>query len=319
MNIKIISAAVLATLALSSCSTISHTASTVGVDTKVFSLTVADMNVAKEKVSATAEWSWNPLSNVSLKEQKKSAEARLLKESGADVLVEPRYEVKRRGFMRGGSVTVSGYPATYANFRRMTESDAQTVATLDGTMRMVDPVIGTTWSAPKGRKVKAPKKPKVKGLTFGEKEFNGRKFVALVGGPLIDVDDTHFKTSTSAGAMYGSYGSRWGWYGKFQYQNVKGCSNSGYVNGFALTFGAIKTISHNVNVLLGTGISTGYDRDEWGDDSEIEIGSFALPIDLMFQWSKGSFTLLGGCMAQITLGDVRTVHLTPTIGIGYNF
>ena len=119
-------------LALSSCSTIQHTSQTAGVDTNVYNLTVADMNVAKQKQTMTTEWKWNPLSTVSLKAQKETATAELLKEANADVLVEPQYIVKRRGLFRGGSLTVTGYPATYSNFRNMTPEDAEKIAKING-------------------------------------------------------------------------------------------------------------------------------------------------------------------------------------------
>lgn len=140
--------ATIALLALSSCSTISHTSEQLYVESKVVSVTVADMNVQPQRVEHTTSWKWNPFRVVSVSGEKDKATGELLKELKADVLVEPQYIVKRRGIFRGGSVTVSGYPATYHNFRPMTEQDATTIATLDGRLNCGGAVINT--SAPIG-------------------------------------------------------------------------------------------------------------------------------------------------------------------------
>lgn len=137
-------------LALCSCSTISHTCEYENVDTKVVSVTVADMTVRPQRIEHTSNWKWRPFNTVSVSHETEKATGELLKEIGADVLVEPQYIVKRRGLFRGGSVTVSGYPATYHNFRPMTEADAITISTLDGKMRCGGAIINT--SAPIGGK-----------------------------------------------------------------------------------------------------------------------------------------------------------------------
>ncbi len=135
-------------LALSSCSTISHTCESTYVETKVVSVTVAEMKVQPQRVEHTSNWNWSPFKRHSTSSEVKKSTGELLKEQQADVLVEPQYTVKRRGIFRGGSVTVSGYPATYQNFRPMTEEDATTIATLDGQLRCGGSMINT--SAPIG-------------------------------------------------------------------------------------------------------------------------------------------------------------------------
>lgn len=123
MNVRI-SIIAIAALALSSCSSIRHTSTTVDVETKVINFTVADMNVKPEKVTATTNWDFNPFKRVDVGEIKTNTTARLVNENNADVLVEPQYIIERRGFLRGGSVTVTGFPATYTNFHKMTDSEA---------------------------------------------------------------------------------------------------------------------------------------------------------------------------------------------------
>lgn len=116
------------------------------------------MKVASKKDSVTVDWKWNPMSTVSLKAQKETATHILLNKSNADVLVEPQYIVTRRGIFRRRSVTVTGYPATYTDFRPMTEADAEKIATINGDYNtvMVNPVISTTT----GKVVKPAQKPK---------------------------------------------------------------------------------------------------------------------------------------------------------------
>jgi len=114
-----------ASLALCSCSSLKHTAATAAVETKVVNFTVADVNVQPKKIAKTTSWSYNPFRSVSIETVKTNTTAQMLQESGADVLIDPEYIVEKRGFLRGGSVTVIGFPATYTNFHKMTSEEAQ--------------------------------------------------------------------------------------------------------------------------------------------------------------------------------------------------
>ena len=53
-----------------------------------------------------------------------------LKKIGGDILLEPRYEYDYKNNVLV-SVTVSGYPATFSNFRPMTMEDAETINKLN--------------------------------------------------------------------------------------------------------------------------------------------------------------------------------------------
>lgn len=112
-------------LALCSCSSIKHTSSTAAVETKVVNFTVADVEVQPAKISKTTSWSYNPFRRISVETVKTNTTALMLQEAGADVLLEPEYIVEKRGFLRGGSVTVIGFPASYSNFHKMTQEEAQ--------------------------------------------------------------------------------------------------------------------------------------------------------------------------------------------------
>lgn len=113
--------------ALSSCSTIKHTAQYAPVEATIKSFTVADAEVSKQKVSKTSSWSFNPFVRVDIETVKTNTTAKLLQEVGADVLIEPQYIIEKRGFMRGGSVTVIGFPAKYTDFHKMTPEEAEIV------------------------------------------------------------------------------------------------------------------------------------------------------------------------------------------------
>ena len=110
---------------MASCSSVRHTATAVPVDSQVVSFTVADVNVSPEKISQTTSWSFNPFKRVSVEIVKENTTARMLQNAKADVLVEPEYIIEQRGFLRGGSVTVIGFPATYSNFHKMTPEEAE--------------------------------------------------------------------------------------------------------------------------------------------------------------------------------------------------
>lgn len=113
-----------------SCSTIKHTADTVSVESKVVTFTVADLNVSPQRAAMTYSWGWNPFVRPSVSDIKTNVEAQILDQAGADVLLEPQYIVEKRGFMRGGSVTVTGYPAKYTNFHKMTHEESEIVKNL---------------------------------------------------------------------------------------------------------------------------------------------------------------------------------------------
>lgn len=107
---------------LSSCSTIRKTSTSVDVATPVLTETVADLNVQPQKISFTLQ------PNASLrrggeKNVIRAAVAEALKANGnADVLVGMQYEIKKTKGLFGTKikyVTVTGYPASYTNFKPM--------------------------------------------------------------------------------------------------------------------------------------------------------------------------------------------------------
>lgn len=110
---------------MASCSSIRHTSTAIPVDSRVVSYTVADVKVDPQKISMTTSWDFNPFKRVSIETVKDNTTAKMLQEAKADVLVEPEYIIEHRGLLRGGSVTVTGFPATYSNFHKMTPEEAE--------------------------------------------------------------------------------------------------------------------------------------------------------------------------------------------------
>lgn len=116
---------------LCSCSSIKHTSTTVPVNNTVATFTVADLDVKEQKITSTTSWNFDPFKRVSVEDVKANTTARMLQEAGADVLLEPEYIIEKRGFLRGGSVTVIGFPANYKNFHQMTPEEAEIIKNIN--------------------------------------------------------------------------------------------------------------------------------------------------------------------------------------------
>lgn len=110
---------VLAT-ALTSCTTVTKTASTIDVASSLKSCSEADLEISQTKV--------NYVHRTSSKERKggrnnvinSAIKATLQANGNADVLVAPQYEIVKKSGLFGSkikTVTVTGYPANYKNFR----------------------------------------------------------------------------------------------------------------------------------------------------------------------------------------------------------
>ena len=104
---------------MTSCSTIQKSAKTHDVPVKIQTSTAADLEIAPERVSYTLVATNALRKGGGLKNLKNAAVQELLEQNGnADVLVDPMYVVKRKGFgFKIRTVKVSGRPAKYKNFR----------------------------------------------------------------------------------------------------------------------------------------------------------------------------------------------------------
>lgn len=114
------------TLLLSSCQTVKKTATTVDVENSVSQYpAVADLDI-QGKIEGTSEWGFRPFhfGEPSLELAKSNLIADLLKQHNADVLLEPQFifEKESYGVRR---LVVTGFPATYKNFRNATPADIE--------------------------------------------------------------------------------------------------------------------------------------------------------------------------------------------------
>lgn len=103
-------------LGASSCTTVKKTSTAQDVCTAVVAGSEADLEVSSKKISFYYKVP-KSVRRGGTKSVKATAVAEALKANGnADVLVAPQYDMKiKRGSIR--EITVTGYPATYKNFR----------------------------------------------------------------------------------------------------------------------------------------------------------------------------------------------------------
>ncbi len=116
---KIILACCMAALGMTSCTTVTKTASSINVDDILKSRNMAELSVQDTRISYT----FHPVKSIrrgGLANIKAAAVSEALKQNGgADVLVEPQFEVRQRRGLFGKKVkyvTVTGYPAKYVKF-----------------------------------------------------------------------------------------------------------------------------------------------------------------------------------------------------------
>lgn len=181
----------LAAIALTSCSTMTQTAKTAGVESQLLSATVADMKVGN-RVSAEIMVD-KSLRRGGMTNIRHAVEAEALEKAGnADVLLEPQYVVEKKSGLFGSKVTkisVSGRPATYQNFRHFNDS-VWSNPVFRGC------VAGQLYAAGHGRKAKAFLAPKAS-RERDEYAVRPRRFTGIVnlfGGfnmPHVSVVDNY--------------------------------------------------------------------------------------------------------------------------------
>lgn len=121
--------------AMTSCSTVYKTATTRNVEPTIAAVTLSDLDVSDTKITYTL----TPTKKVrrgGLKNCINTAISEALAQKGGDVLIETQQAivVRGRGFLgKIKSVTVTGYPAKYKNFRPADDKTLQE-AVVNGTV-----------------------------------------------------------------------------------------------------------------------------------------------------------------------------------------
>ena len=110
--------------------------------------TVADIQVNEKKVTGTHS---GKITTTSLETIQNEAVASALKSVNADILVEPRFDTTIDGSVT--TVVVSGFPATYKNFRTMKDEDISLMKI--GAVRQVNTFTPPTVTAKKPKVGKA--------------------------------------------------------------------------------------------------------------------------------------------------------------------
>lgn len=112
-------------LLLSSCQTLTKTARTANVEAELHSVAVADLDVADKRIVYTMTPS-KDICRGGIRNVKQAAESEALSKNGnADVLLDPEYVVTKKRTLFGSkitSITVTGRPAYYKNFRTLHDS-----------------------------------------------------------------------------------------------------------------------------------------------------------------------------------------------------
>ena len=114
----------LTTVLLTSCQTVIKTSRTACVGQQLKNVTVVDLEASDKRVTYTLKPD-KEVRRGGLENVKQAAEADILEEHNADVLLEPRYVVSKKRTLFGKkitSVTVSGRPAYYKNYRSLSDS-----------------------------------------------------------------------------------------------------------------------------------------------------------------------------------------------------
>lgn len=298
-------------MALSSCTTITHTSKVADIDTRVFNLTVAELEVKKEKAEATASWNWTPFSTFNLNEAKDNITAEVLKTTGCDVLVEPQFEVKRRGFLRGGTITVTGYPAIYKNFHNMTPEEAKII---NSSCTVIAP--GTYPGV--GIAAMKNKKPTYTHINKKSRRLS-HKFLNILAGPALDIDDD-LNAGFNLSLMYGKTGVKFGSYVKATIFDLYDSYEDEAHYGFSLTGGIVKPFSNRFSIFagLGIGMRPTIDYDYYNYKYDIK-NDFSIPVEVGAQYTFGKLNVaLGFTYSTPVSGNGNGVG-SPFIGVGYAF
>ena len=128
-----------------SCHVMQSNVKVVNVKAPVLSATVASLSVEEKPITYTYTPSKTESKALSVSQLVENAQFLALQQHGSgDVLVNVSYKLdvkKFLAFRRVNSITITGYPASYTNFRNPTEEDRQNIDAFynDNTIKIVAP------------------------------------------------------------------------------------------------------------------------------------------------------------------------------------
>ncbi|MCQ2317134.1 MAG: hypothetical protein MJZ85_10745 [Bacteroidales bacterium] len=109
-------------MVFSSCNTTIKTAVSTNIETSVEQYPLVSDLVVGQKISKTTTWMWQLFDFIPFEDRRENLVADMLKEYNADVLVDMESQFEKT-FLGRRSLTVTGYVATFKNFRNATEED----------------------------------------------------------------------------------------------------------------------------------------------------------------------------------------------------
>lgn len=113
---------------ISSCTTVTKTATTVNVDNNITTYpTVADLDV-QSKTTQSMTWNFTPFhwGEPKLSTARGNLIHEILKTNNADILLEAQFKFEKTAYGQR-TLTVTGLPATYKNFRKATDKDLDAI------------------------------------------------------------------------------------------------------------------------------------------------------------------------------------------------
>lgn len=310
MKKNIIAALACTALLMASCNTVTMTSDTLKVASDAQSVTVADLDV-KPRKEKTEEWNFVPfnIGQPSLAQRKNNLIAEIVNEQGADILVEPLVSFEKKLFGKR-TLTISGRPATFKDFRKPTTSDIAAFNALKP-----EPANRNVASAPQKEKEASPKlvaSTKKKKSTHYEKGF---RFGATVGMNLSTISDLEMgsKVGFNAG-LRGEYNFNEDMYlGAALLYSHKGAkedevkANAGYIEvpihfGYRMNFSDKVAAFGEVGPYFAFGVA-----GKWKDDGE-DGGNFFGGVEDAKRFDAGL-----GLRAGVELSQKYQIH------IGYDF
>ena len=130
-----------------SCTTMKKsTSTTISVNSSVLQYpTVADLDVHK-KAETTVKWGFVPFNwgQPPLELRQKNLTADMIKDANADILLEPQIVFTKQPYGER-TLTITGYPATFKNFRKATNEDLEALKAVDKPSERKVHVISQPW------------------------------------------------------------------------------------------------------------------------------------------------------------------------------